>query len=153
VKSATRRIGSRFVTALQVASLAYWLETAFTQQWVYPDCIYPLFGWPRPYRAYSECCSLEWNIDRSAYAFDLAVYCLIAGALILAARWILGRHKKWLHLPFGVLIASATAAALFQMQVYFPIDFRSLYPVERARPAGLARWGAGYGACPPGPSV
>lgn len=115
--------------------------------WTYPDCNFPIFGWPWPYRAYSECCSLEWNVDWAAYAFDMAVHLLIAVAILAILRRLFRAYCWQLNAVLWLLIVTAATWALFQWPMYHPTNLATVYPMDQLRAAGLVR-SSGYGTCP-----
>jgi len=145
---APRAISRGILMLAQSAALAVWLEGMFTLKWIYLGCNYPVYGWPKPYRAYSECCSLEWNIDWGAYAFDMVVYFFIAATIVFALRRLLHKQLWRFNFVFWILIVLAAAGAVFQLPLYHQTDFKRLYPAHQLRPAGLALWGSGSGTCP-----
>ena len=102
--SRLRRLGRYTLFLLQGLALALWVEGLVTMKWQYRGCFVPVYGWPLPNRRFSEVSSLEYAVDWQAYAFDLAIYATIILVALVALRFLLRGHWKFVSVVLTVMV-------------------------------------------------
>jgi hypothetical protein len=138
------------LVALQALTLAIWIEPSVTAKWIYRGCDYPIFGWPLPYRAFSEVSSLEWFVDWPNFALDMAIYAIVALLPVILVRALFKKSLKILNIIFFAMLACEVA--MISIGVYAGVnhstDIARLHQHESLHFDGF--WigrGGDYGTC------